>query len=105
VADHVAIIDRGCIIQNDDLASMKASFHRIVLHFNTPVQDPPLIDGCFNWQGCERQWSTYFRGAPQELEEQIRRRGGEVIDRHSPTLAEIFLAQVDSRHSAMRGQP
>jgi ABC-2 type transport system ATP-binding protein len=103
VADHVAIIDGGCIIQNDDLASMKANFHRVVLHFNTPVRDRPFIDGCFNWQGSEHQWSTYFRGPSQELEERIRRCGGEVVDRHSPTLTEIFLALVDSRHSATRG--
>ncbi len=99
VADRVAIIDRGSIIQNDDLTSLKASFHRVVVRFDAPVRDRPTIDGCFNWQGSERQWSAYYRGASQDVEEKIRRSGAEVIDRQAPTLAEIFLALVDSRHS------
>ncbi len=105
VADHVAIIDRGSIIQNDDLASLKASFHRVVLRFDTPVRDRPTIDGCFNWQGGERQWSAYYCGAYQQIEEKIRRSGAEVIDHQAPTLAEIFLALVDSRHSDIGTPP
>ena len=104
VADHVAIIDRGRVIQNDDLETLKASFHRVVLRFDTPVSGRPLIDGCFNWQGSDRQWSTYYRGASREIEERIRGSGAEVIDWQAPTLPEIFLALLDARRSGIGSQ-
>jgi ABC-2 type transport system ATP-binding protein len=94
VADHVAIIEGGRLIQNDEIESLKSHFHRVVLRFAAPPVSPPSLDGFFNWQGSERNWSAYFSGERDEAAAASRRLDAELVERASPSLNEIFLALV-----------
>jgi len=94
VADRVAIIEGGRLIRNDELDALKSNFHRVVLRFTDPPAAPPHIDGFFNWQGSDRNWSAYFSGERDAAAAASRRVDAELVERASPSLNEIFLALV-----------
>jgi ABC-2 type transport system ATP-binding protein len=103
VADHVAIINGGRIIQNDELESLKSSFHRLVFRFGSPPAATPRLEGCFNWQGGDRNWSACFKGDVAEAEKLTSRFDAQLIERSPLSLNEIFLALVGSK-SALQGE-
>jgi ABC-2 type transport system ATP-binding protein len=94
VADHVAIIESGRLIQNDELEALKSSFQRLVLRFAEPPQAAPTADGFFNWQGGARNWSAFFNGDREAAAAATRELDAEIVERASPSLNEIFLALV-----------
>ena len=98
VADRVAIIDGGRIIQDDDLQALKANYHRLVLAFDAARETPPRVDGFFNWQGGSRNWSAFYRGPAGNLERESARLEARIVEQATPTLNEIFVALVGSRH-------
>jgi ABC-2 type transport system ATP-binding protein len=100
VADRVAIINGGTIIQNDDLETLKSSYHRVVFRFGSAPQGAPHLDGCFNWQGGNRDWSACYRGAPEEASQLTSRFGAQLIEHAPLSLNEIFLALVGTKKAA-----
>jgi ABC-2 type transport system ATP-binding protein len=99
VADRVAIIERGRIIENDDLESLRAHFHRIVLRFAEGRREPPAqaagaADGVLEWQGADREWSALFRGRGDDALAFARRVGADVVERSTPSLNEIIMALI-----------
>jgi ABC-2 type transport system ATP-binding protein len=97
VADQVAIIEGGRIIQNEDLESLKSRFHRLVFRFGSAPGTPPQVEGFFNWQGGDRHWSAYYRGDAQEAERLTSRFNAQLVERTTPSLNEIFVALVGSK--------
>ncbi|MEJ1962349.1 MAG: ABC transporter ATP-binding protein [Gammaproteobacteria bacterium] len=96
VADHVAIIQSGRIIQNEELESLKSRFHRLVFRFGAAPAAPPQLDGFFNWQGGDRNWSAFYQGDADEAERLTSRFSAQIVERTAPSLNEIFLALVGS---------
>jgi len=96
VADRVAIIDGGRIIQHDDLESLKSSFHRLVFRFGSAPRATPVLEGCFNWQGGDRNWSACYKGDAEDAEKLTSRFDAQIIERSALSLNEIFLALVGS---------
>jgi ABC-2 type transport system ATP-binding protein len=94
VADRVAIITGGRIIHTDDLETLKSSYHRVVFRFGSAPPAPPQLEGYFNWQGGDRNWSACYRG---DVEHAARLANAEIIERSPLTLNEIFLALAGSR--------
>jgi ABC-2 type transport system ATP-binding protein len=99
VADHVAIIESGRIIRNEPMEELKSRYHRLVLHFATALAAPPSTAGFFNWRGGDRHWTAYFRGDADEAARLTAALNAQVVDLASPSLNEIFLALVGSKHS------
>src|SRR5690606_23622575 len=102
VADRVAIIERGRIIENDDLESLRAHFHRIVLRFAQGRREPPVPDGTrpddvLEWQGADREWSALFRGRNEDAAAFARRLGADIVAHTTPSLNEIFVALIGAR--------
>jgi len=96
VADRVAIIDAGRIVQHDDLESLKSRFHRLVLRFGSAAEAPPQLDGFFNWQGGDRNWSAFYRGDADEAARLTSQFNAQLVERTEPSLNEIFMALVGS---------
>jgi ABC-2 type transport system ATP-binding protein len=94
VADRVAIINGGRIIQNDDLETLKSSYHRVVFRFGSAPPATPQLEGYFNWQGGDRNWSACYRG---DVERAEKVSNAEIIEQSPLSLNEIFLALVSSR--------
>jgi ABC-2 type transport system ATP-binding protein len=100
VADHVAIIESGRIIQNDTLESLKSSFHKVMMRFGASASNPPRTEGFFNWQGGDRVWSAYYRGDVGEAERLSSSFDAEVVECATPSLNEIFVALMSSKRAA-----
>jgi ABC-2 type transport system ATP-binding protein len=95
VADHIAIIDHGRIIENDRFESLKAKFHKVVVRFHAALRAPPKANGFFDWQGADTHWSAFFRGDAAQAELHAARLNATLLERTTPTLDEIFVALLD----------
>ena len=102
VADHVAIIEHGRIIENDRLESLKDKFHKVVVRFEKALASPPKVNGFFDWQGGDTYWQAFFRGASEEAERHAARLHGTVLERRTPSLEEIFVALLGAERGADR---
>jgi ABC-2 type transport system ATP-binding protein len=99
VADRVAIIEGGRIIQNELLDHLKSRYHRLVLLFGSALAAPPPMAGFFSWQGRDRHWTAYFHGEAGEAERLCAASGAQIVELKTPSLNEIFVAMVGSKHS------
>lgn len=99
VADQVAIIEQGSVLENDSLDNLKGRFHKLSVQFKGEMELPPELNGCSGWQGNGRHWSTYYHGRLDEFRTVIEREDISILDQQIPTLNEIFVALVGDSHS------
>jgi ABC-2 type transport system ATP-binding protein len=102
VSDHVALVDRGRIVVSESLESIKASHRRLTLRFDEPLASPPAFAGSARWEGDGREWSATCRGSLEDLKGEAAGIGARIIEVHTPSLDEIFVARVGSRSRAGR---
>ncbi len=103
VSDQVALIDRGQIVLCEPLETIKASHRRLTLRFDEPLASPPALLGSSRWEGFGREWSATCRGSLEDLQGQAAGLGARIVEEHTPSLDEIFVARVGSRRPATRG--
>ena len=94
VADHVALIDRGQIMLCGPLETIKALHHRLTVKFDEPLAGPPVLFGSKRWEGFGREWTTVCPGSIEEIRSQAAGLGAQVVEDHSPSLEDIFVARV-----------
>ncbi len=99
VSDHVALIDLGRIVLCDTLDSIKSAHRSLTLRFDEPVSRPPSFLGTSRWEGTGREWSTVCRGSIEEVRVQIAAVGVRIVEEHTPSLDEIFVARVGSHQA------
>jgi ABC-2 type transport system ATP-binding protein len=97
VSDHVAMIDRGRIVLCDTLDAIKGSHRRIILRFDEPPARPPAFAGSLTCEGDGHEWTAVCRATAEEVGGAASRLGARVVEEHTPTLDEIFVARVGSR--------
>jgi ABC-2 type transport system ATP-binding protein len=100
VSDHVALIDRGRIVLCDALETVKERHRRLTLRFDEPLLNPPVLLGSTRWEGAGHEWSTVCRGSIAEIQGQLAGQGARIVEEHTPTLDDIFVAQIGSRPAA-----
>ena len=103
VADSVALIDRGRIVLSGPLDEIKSGHRRLTLRFDEPQPHPPALAGSVVCDGFGRDWTAVCPGPIDRIVEQAAGLGGRVVEEHTPTLDEIFVAQVGGRRSAKVG--
>jgi len=103
VADRVAIIEGGRIVRNEPIDQLKSRYLRLVLHFDDPVAEPPPTAGLFNWQGSGCNWSAYLCGSTHEAERLCIELKAQLVEVATPSLNELFVALVGSKHSHPEG--
>jgi ABC-2 type transport system ATP-binding protein len=96
VSDQVALMDHGQIVLCEPLETIKASHRRLTLRFDEPLTAPPALLGSSRWEGFGREWSATCRGSLADLEGQAAGLGARIIEEHTPSLDEIFVARVGS---------
>jgi ABC-2 type transport system ATP-binding protein len=99
VADRVAIVESGRIIENGQLDQLKSRYLRLILRFDDVRAAPPLFVGLFNWQGGRHNWSAYFRGSTDEAERLCVELKAQLVGAATPSLSELFVALVGSKRS------
>jgi ABC-2 type transport system ATP-binding protein len=97
VSDHVALIDHGKIVLCDPLDAIKAAHRRLTLRFDEPLSRPPALLGTSRWEGIGHEWTTVCRGSLEEIQGRVAGAGARIVEDHTPSLDEIFVAQVGSK--------
>jgi len=100
VSDHVALIDHGRIVLSEPLDAIKASHRRLTLRFSEPLTQPPALLGSVRWEGFGHEWSTVCSGSSEQIEGQAAGIGARIVEEHTPSLDEIFIARVATRRNA-----
>jgi ABC-2 type transport system ATP-binding protein len=100
VADHVAMLHRGHVVFCAGLDDIKETHHRLTLRFETDRTSAPELDGALTCQGGGQEWTALCNGRLGELESAVNRIGARIVDKHVPSLDEIFVAQVGTKRSA-----
>jgi ABC-2 type transport system ATP-binding protein len=103
VSDHVALIDRGRIVLCDPLDSIKSAHRRLTLRFEEPLGSAPLLRGSLRCEGSGREWTAVCRGSRDDLYGQAASLGALIVEEHTPSLDEIFVARVGSRRPSKVG--
>ncbi len=93
VSDHVAMLHQGKLVLFGSLEEIKARHRRFTLHFETPQEQPPVIVGALNVSGKGKEWSVMCNGARNELPSIAAKLGARIVDEHTPSLNEIFVAR------------
>jgi ABC-2 type transport system ATP-binding protein len=100
VSDHVALIDHGKIVLCDPLDRIKADHRRLTLRFDEPLSRPPSLLGTSRWEGIGREWTTVCLGSIDDIQGRVAGAGARIVEEHTPTLDEIFVARVGSKQTA-----
>lgn len=93
VADQVAMIRQGKIVFCDNLDTVKESHLRVTLRFPEPRSLPPTIESAFAWEGSDKEWTALYAGNLVTLEAEAAVLGATIVERHWPSLDEIFVAR------------
>jgi ABC-2 type transport system ATP-binding protein len=97
VSDHVALIDHGRIVLCDLLNAIKAAHRRLTLRFDEPLSRPPALLDTSRWEGIGHEWTTVCRGSIEEIHRRVTSVGARIVEEHTPSLDEIFVARVGSQ--------
>jgi ABC-2 type transport system ATP-binding protein len=97
VSDHVAMINHGRMIFSAELDDLKATHRCMTLRFAEPRTQPPALTSVLSWHGAGMEWTAMCRGQPEELASVMANSGARVVGDRTPSLDEIFVAQVGTK--------
>jgi ABC-2 type transport system ATP-binding protein len=100
VSDCVAMLDRGRVVFAGALDQIKATHHHFTLRFDGGRASPPDLNGVLRWEPDGGDWTAVARGELSDFELAAAAAGGELVERRSLSLDEIFLAQVGTTYVA-----
>jgi ABC-2 type transport system ATP-binding protein len=101
VADHVAMLHKGWLLFCAGLDEVRETHRRVTLRFEAPQIRPPALAGVLACEGAGQEWTALYRGEVGELHQEASRLGARVVEQGTPSLDEIFVAQVGSRPVAV----
>ncbi|QJW93634.1 ABC transporter ATP-binding protein [Frigoriglobus tundricola] len=94
VSDHVCLLNQGRIVFSAPLDELKESHRSLTVRFDAPQARPPALAGALAWKGTGHEWTAVCRGRLSDLAPAVAASGGRVVADRTPSLDEIFLAQV-----------
>jgi ABC-2 type transport system ATP-binding protein len=92
VSDHIAMVHQGRMVLYGSLDEIKAQHRRVTLHFETSQASPPIIAGILSVTGSGKEWTVMCNGGRNELPALAAKLGARMVDEHTPSLNEIFVA-------------
>jgi ABC-2 type transport system ATP-binding protein len=95
VSDYVAMLHLGKMLLSSPMDDVLTSHHRLTVRFEQPLDSPLKIDGVLRCEGEGREWTVLCNGERASVEVQLTQLNGEIVDRASPTLDEIFVARMN----------
>ena len=104
ISDHIAMIDNGEIIYENDMETIQNSFFKVNIYFDREFADSPPLENCRNWEGGQQLWSCTFQGNPEALKKQLTLIGGSLEQISSINLTDTFISLVtnDPKESRQR---
>lgn len=95
VSDHVAMLHLGKMLLTSPMDDVLTSHHRLTVRFEQPLDSPLKLDGALRCEGEGREWTILCNGEQASVEAQLTQLNGEIVDRSSPSLDEIFVARMN----------
>lgn len=96
VSDHVAMLHHGNVVICETLDGLLQSHSRLTLRFSEALTTAPDLPAALRCEGEGREWTVICNGHLSELEQAVSEMQGEIVERSSPSLDEIFVARVHS---------
>jgi len=100
VSDEVAMMHAGKVLWCGPLDEVKAAHHRLVVRFETAQPRAPIIPGALSIDGSGQEWTVICNGMRAELRAAVGTMGGRIVEEHTPSLNEIFVARVGGKVAA-----
>lgn len=93
VADQLAMLDHGQVVMMGSLDDLLGSHQRLTVRLQTAVASPPELKGVLRMEGEGQEWTMVCNGEREQLEQQLRAMGADIVERGQPSLEEIFVAR------------
>ena len=97
VSDEIALMHGGKIVLAGPLDELKSQHHRITFRFEHPLAQTPRLEGALSMHCLGQEWTAVCNGARLQLLEQVAQLGGRVVEEHTPSLNDIFVARVSKQ--------
>lgn len=91
VADQLAMIHQGRLVECGWLADIKAAYRRLILRFDEPQAVAPRVAGAQVVRGFGREWTVLCKGKGWTPAGAAIRAA--VVEEQAPSLDEIFVAR------------
>ncbi len=96
VSDHMTMLHEGKVVFSDQFDEIQASYRDLTIRYPEPQAQPPSIPSALRWQGTGHEWSVVCKGSMDEIRTTVSQSGGQIVEDRTPSLEEIFIAQVGS---------
>lgn len=106
MADHVAFLHEGRLVDTAPLTELKAKYRVFTLHFEKPCPTAPKFDGALSIEGSGLEWTFLCEGDPDAAPRAASQLGATLVEQGEPSLEEIFVARVKGQRAqrALSGQ-
>jgi ABC-2 type transport system ATP-binding protein len=94
MSDHVTMLHQGRVALDGALDDVRSAYRRSSVHFGTPFDRVPALDGALTTEGGGQSWSVVHAGPVERFRQSVALHGGEVVQSRDATLEEIFVARV-----------
>ncbi len=96
VSDFVAMLHEGRLLLSAPLEQLLAAHQRLIVRFPDSLSVQPTLPGVIRCHGEGHEWTVICNGQWEAMEEQLKKLQGEVVERATPSLDEIFVARIKS---------
>ena len=104
VSDRIAMIKDGRVLFCDTPERIHGAHSRLTFRFEQPRDTPPKLAHALAWEGSGREWTAIVAGAPDVIEPEMEVDGGEVVEKSTLTLDEIFVARAGGNLANVEAQ-
>jgi ABC-2 type transport system ATP-binding protein len=101
VADTITMIHEGRVILSDPMEQIRSSFHRFTLILDGPTAAPPALPGMLSCEGGPMEWSIICKQDIDSIKQSAEGLNARIVDLASPTLDDIFVANVKGQDENM----
>jgi ABC-2 type transport system ATP-binding protein len=97
VADSVAIMHQGQMVLTDSVNNIKETHHLLTLRFDEPQAGAPQLPRALSCVGGPLEWTFLCNGQIDQLKDAARTLDAHIVEQSTPTLEDIFIAQVKNK--------
>lgn len=97
VADRIAVVHEGKIQLCGAMETIKDSYRRITLKFDSAQESAPALVGAITHSGRSYEWTYVCCGPREQLIHAAQSIGAIVVEETTMTLDDIFVASITSR--------
>lgn len=94
VADYVTVLAKGRVALSDRLDTLKDTHHRVVLHFDAPLDRAPALPGALRITGRANEWTVLCNGRKPELIAAAQSQQARIVEDAPAPFDDIFAAYV-----------